>query len=75
MTFMIILITLAIGNITGCLITKSVIFSNRIGTLRIDNSDEDGPYTFLEAKEDVNRIAMRRYVILDVNYSNYLTQE
>lgn len=70
-----ILIAIIIGNITGCLITRSIIFNNRIGILRIDNSDGEGPYTFLEAKEDMNRIAMRRYVILDVNYSNYLTQE
>lgn len=46
-----------------------------IGTLRIDTSDPDGPFMFLELSKDVNAVASKKYVVLKVNLKNYISQK
>lgn len=46
-----------------------------VGCLRVDTSDPDGPYLFLELAEDVNTVCNREYVLLEVNMSNYISQK
>ena len=46
-----------------------------VGDLRIDRSDPDGPYLFLELKKGVEAFKHDDYVILKVNESNYITQD
>ena len=46
-----------------------------IGTLRIDSSDPDGPYLFLELTTDPNIIKKEKYVLLKVDTRSYISQE
>lgn len=47
-----------------------------MGTLRIDTSDEDGPFLFLEVDKDkAGALSRSEYVILRVDRSNYISQK
>ena len=45
------------------------------GTLRIDSSDPDGPYMFLEVRRSIEDIRKKPFVILRVNLKSYLTRK
>ena len=45
-----------------------------IGTLRIDTSDPDGPYLFLELHTPVSEVMKQKQVTLDVNTQSYISQ-
>lgn len=46
-----------------------------IGVLRLDRSDPDSPYLFLELDTDgMSKISKLDYVVLDVNLKNYISQ-
>ena len=68
-------IILAIGIAVGSIITRIIIRPLDIGTLRIDTSDPDGPFMFLELSKDVNTVASKKYVVLKVNLKNYISQK
>ena len=68
-------IILAIGIAVGSIITRIIIRPLDIGTLRIDTSDPDGPFMFLELSKDVDTVASKKYVILKVNLKNYISQK
>ena len=68
-------IILAIGIVVGSIITRIIIRPLDIGTLRIDTSDPDGPFMFLELPKDVDTVASKKYVILKVNLKNYISQK
>lgn len=68
-------IILAIGIVIGSIITRIIIRPLDIGTLRIDTSDPDGPFMFLELSKDINTIASKKYVVLKVNLKNYISQK
>jgi hypothetical protein len=68
-------IILAIGIVVGSIITRIIIRLLDIGTLRIDTSDPDGPFMFLELSKDVNAVASKKYVVLKVNLKNYISQK
>lgn len=40
--------------------------------LRIDKSDPDGPYLFLELKKSVNEIIAQRTVLLEVKREDFI---
>ena len=46
-----------------------------IGTLRIDSSDPDGPYLFLELETEPNVIKKEKYVTLKVDTRSYISQK
>ena len=46
-----------------------------IGTLRVDSSDPDGPYLFLELATDPNVIKKEKYVLLKVDTRSYISQK
>ena len=68
-------IILAIGIVVGSIITRIIIRLLDIGTLRIDTSDPDEPFMFLELSKDVNAVASKKYVVLKVNLKNYISQK
>ena len=68
-------IIFAIGVVIGSIITRIIIRPLDIGTLRIDTSDPDGPFMFLELSKDVDTVASKKYVILKVNLKNYISQK
>lgn len=44
-----------------------------IGTLRVDSSDPDGPYMFLELETDPSVIKKEKYVLLKVDTKSYIS--
>ena len=56
---------LIVGAITSCIILKRKIS----GTLKVDCSDPDGPYLFLELNESLGEIKKKEFVILGVDLS------
>ena len=68
-------IILAIGVMVGSIITRIIIRPLDIGTLRIDTSDPDRPFMFLELSKDVDTVASKKYVILKVNLKSYISQK
>lgn len=65
-------IIFAIGLIIGCLISAIIRRVKSIGALRIDTSDPDGPYMFLELDKGVDTISSKKYVLLRVKLRNYI---
>ena len=55
-------IILAIGIAVGSIITRIIIRPLDIGTLRIDTSDPDGPFMFLELSKDVDTVDRKSVV-------------
>lgn len=65
-----VLLGFAIGYSVNQSITKPIIS----GKLKVDMSDPDGPYLFLELSDGVNVIQQQEYVTLQVDISNYISQ-
>lgn len=68
-------IIFAIGVVVGSIITKIFTRSLGVGTLRIDTSDSDGPYMFLELSKGVDIVASKKYVVLKVNLKSFIPQK
>ena len=66
---------LLLGFVLGGVITQIIFGAFRIGVLRIDRSDPDGPYLFLELSKDVSYFSNKKYVLLRVNDKNYISQK
>ena len=69
------IITFIFGGVLGFLISKAILKEDPVGTLRIDNSDPDGPYLFLEMRTDPRTLTKRKNVVLKVNAKSYISQE
>lgn len=67
------IIGLILGGLIGFGISKVISRGDPVGTLRIDTSDPDGPYIFLELKTDPNIIMNHKQVLLNVNVKNYIS--
>ena len=65
-------IGIIIGIVIGLAISIVSFFLRSIGALRIDHSDEDGPYLFLELKKGVRDISNRKMVVLMVRREDFL---
>lgn len=46
-----------------------------VGTLRIDTSDPDGPYLFLELHTGVGEVMQHKQVTMNVSTENYISQK
>lgn len=46
-----------------------------IGVLRVDSSDPDGPYLFLELETDPSIIIKEKTVLLKVDTKSYISQK
>lgn len=68
-------IIFVIGVVIGSIITRIINRPLDIGTLRIDTSDPDGPFMFLELSKDVDSVTSKKYVILKVNLKSYISQK
>lgn len=66
---------LLLGFIFGGVITRIIFGAFGIGVLRIDRSDPDGPYLFLELSKDMSYFSNKKYVVLRVNDKNYISQK
>lgn len=43
-----------------------------VGFLRIDKSDPDGPYLFLELKKNINEIITQKTILLEVKREDFI---
>ena len=64
-----------IGIVCGTFISHLLIKKHSIGTLRIDNSDPDGAYLFLELTADTSSFNKKKRVVLNVLDENYISQK
>ena len=72
------IIIFAVGMVFGSIFTAVAFRLKRIGTLRVDTSDPyEEPYLFLEIenRKNISDIQRRKYVLLNVNIENYITQK
>lgn len=69
------LCVLVLGVAIGIASEKCRIGRSITGTLKIDSSDPDGPYLFLELDRTVDYVKSKDCVILRVDASNYLSQK
>lgn len=69
------LLSFAFGIIFAIWISKSKPLTKSSGALRIDSSDPDGPYFFLELTETIDSIRKKRKIILEVDLKNYISQK
>lgn len=60
---------IALGIFIGIYISRWLL--PKIGTLRMDRSDPDGPYLFLELSEDPKILGEYKEVRLDVKLEDY----
>lgn len=70
MDFISFLIGLGIGALIVWLFTP-----RSVGALRVDNSDPDGPYLFLELKRSVHYVATMKTVKLNVKCEDFIPHE
>lgn len=52
-----------------------VYYGRSQGNLRVDQSDSDGPYFFLEIKKPISSILKRKTIVLQVRCENFLTRK
>lgn len=46
-----------------------------VGTLRVDTSDPDGPYLFLELHTPISEVMRHKQVTMDVSTESYISQK
>lgn len=61
-----------IGVLIGFAVSFIVRRKHPVGFLRIDKSDSDGPYLFLELKKGVNEIVTQKTVLLEVRREDFI---
>lgn len=60
------------GIMIGFIVSSIIHRRHPVGFLRIDKSDPDGPYLFLELKKSVNEIVTQRTVLLEVKREDFI---
>lgn len=63
------------GVVLGWLLSAILNRPRKVGTLRIDNSDHDGPYLFVELGRNVNDLTGMRTVTFDVKCEDFIPQK
>lgn len=67
-------IYVVVGILIGFAVSSIIRRKHPVGFLRIDKSDPDGPYLFLELKKSVNEneIVTQRTVLLEVKREDFI---
>lgn len=63
------------GVVIGLIIRLIVERSHAMGTLRIDNSDSDGPYLFVELNRSISELSAVKTVKLAVKVEDFIPQK
>lgn len=61
-----------VGIMIGFVVSSIIRRKHPVGFLRIDKSDPDGPYLFLELKKSVSEIVTQRAVLLEVKREDFI---
>ena len=74
---MIVIFSLIAGILAATLtgVIKALKRRKPVGVLRIDASDPDGPYMFLELSEDISAVMEAEQVTLKVDTRGYISQK
>lgn len=64
-----------IGFVLGFSFCEKTIRKSAVGDLRLETSDPDGPYLFLELDRPVDDWCQRRVIMLRVNLKKYIPQK
>ena len=75
MEWLAILVSFLLGGLIGVVLTKRTSPTEPIGTLRIDTSDQDGPFLFLELDKPVGEFYKKSQVTLKVNTESYISSK
>lgn len=65
-------IYVVVGIMIGFVVSSIICRKHSVGFLRIDKSDPDGPYLFLELKKSVNEIIAQRTILLEVKREDFI---
>ena len=61
-----------VGIMIGFVVSSIIRRKQPVGFLRIDKSDPDGPYLFLELKKNINEIITQKTVLLEVKREDFI---
>lgn len=64
-----------IGFILGLFFMAYGTVAKTVGTIRVDSSNEDGPYLFLELDKPLSYVLTQKYVVVNVDTSSYIPQK
>lgn len=64
-----------VGIMIGFIVSSIIRQKRPVGFLRIDKSDPDGPYLFLELKKSVDEIVTQRTVLLEVKSEDFIPRK
>lgn len=65
-------IIFALGVLIGTIFTGIVFRLFLVGTLRVDHSDLDGPFLFLELSKRIESVLSKKYVVLRVKVKDFI---
>ena len=63
---------IVLGTVIGSIFTGIVFRCFLVGALRVDRSDPDGPFMFLELKKSVEHVTSKKYIVLKVEDRDYI---
>lgn len=69
------IVAFILGLLGGIIFSVMLRWIKSVGDLRIDESDIDGPYLFLELDKDPSTIRRKKYITLRVKLKNYIPHE
>lgn len=72
---MLYLVVGVIGFILGLFFMAYGMVVKTVGTIRVDSSNEDGPYLFLELDKPLSDVLAQKYVVVDVDTRSYIPQK
>lgn len=65
-------IVFALGILVGIILTGIVFRFFLVGMLRVDRSDPDGPFLFLELSKRIESVISKKYVVLRVKVKDFI---
>lgn len=65
----------ALGTVVGAIFAGIVFRFFLVGTLRVDHSDPDGPFLFLELSKRVESVTSKKYVVMRIKAKDFIPHE
>ena len=64
-----------IGILIGIAVDRKILREKPVGSLRVDRSDPEGPYLFLELEQDVDSVSKKNIITLKINRKDFIPHE
>ena len=65
-------IIFTLGVLVGAIFTGIAFRLFLVGTLRLDHSDPDGPFLFLELSKRIGSVVSKKYVVMRVKAKDFI---